>query len=190
MKKGIQPDISEFFFSGKSILIIIVIIISGFSFGLGYLVGKRSDSFSEKKLVEKKNNIDPVPQSVSPEEFDRTLDKIIHQDLELTRNSEPASSETEVRSDEEPLKKTSSDITEQKIYRIQVGAFKRLADAKRLKQKLDINGFNSYILTVKLKKGDLYKVRAGKFNSLSEAEEQASEIKKMKGLDAFVLIEK
>jgi cell division protein FtsN len=190
MKKGIQSNIPEFFFSGKSILIIIVILISGFSFSLGYLVGKKSDSFSDRKLVERKADVPPVPPPVSPDEFDRTVDAIIKQDLEISGNVEhPANGKAELTKLEAPTS-ASPRKTDNTIYSIQVGAFKRLSDAERLKTRLDNNGFSSYILTVKLKKGTLYKVRAGRYDERSEAEEYASDIKKMKGLDAFVLIER
>lgn len=190
MKKGMQSHIPEFFFSGKSILIIIVILISGFSFSLGYLVGKKSDTFSDRKLVEKKNRVNPELPPVSPDEFDRTVDTIIKKDLEIASSTKRSSTDNKVRSHKEPSKRTSAKITEENTYSVQVGAFKRLADAKKLEKRLDNNGFNSYILTVKLKKGSLYKVRVGRYDSRAEAEEDASEIKNIKGLDAFVLIEK
>ncbi len=190
MKRGFSSNIPDALLSGKSILIIIVIMISAFSFSLGYLVGKKSDNFSEKTLIEAKKRPIESPPPVSADEFDRTVDKIIKQDLNVSRDTKHVSVKTETKRPEISKEKAADDIIDGKVYTIQVGAFKKIRDAERLKKRLDKKGYNSYIVTVKLKTGKLYKVRADRYDTKSEAEANAAEIKKLKGLDAFVLVKK
>ncbi len=190
MKRGFSSNIPDALLSGKSILILIVIMISAFSFSLGYLVGKKSDNFSEKTLIEAKKR--PVESSppVSADEFDRTIDKIIKQDLGVSRDTKHVAVKAETKSAGKSKEMAAGDIVDGKVYTIQVGAFKKMKDAERLKKRLDKKGYDSYIVTVNFKKGNLYKVRAERYDTKSEAEANAAEIKKLKGLDAFVLVEK
>jgi cell division septation protein DedD len=190
MKRGFSSNIPDALLSGKSILILIVIMISAFSFSLGYLVGKKSDNFSEKTLIEAKKRPIESPPPVSADEFDRTVDKIIKQDMDVSRDTKHVAVKAETKSSERSKEMATKDIDDGRVYTIQVGAFKKIKDAERLKKRLDKKGYESYIVTVKFKKGNLYKVRAERYDTKSEAEAHATEIKKLKGLDAFVLVEK
>jgi cell division protein FtsN len=191
MKRGFSSNIPDVLLSGKSIVMLIVIMISAFSFSLGYLVGKKSDNFSEKTLIRaKKGPIESSPP-VSDDEFDRTIDKIIEQDLDASRDTKHVAVKAETTNTVKSSESASKEIVDGKVYTIQVGAFKKMKDAERLKERLDKKGYNSYIVTVNLKKrGNLYKVRAERYDTKSEAEADAARIKKLKGLDAFVLVEK
>lgn len=190
MKRGFSSNIPDALLSGKSILMLIVIMISAFSFSLGYLVGKKSDNFSEKTLIEAKT--EPIESSppIADDEFDRTIDKIIKQDLDVSSDLKHVAAEAAPKSMDKSNETDKKEIIDGNVYTIQVGAFKKIKDAERLKERLDKKGYNSYIVTVNLKKGNLYKVRAERYNTKSEAEANANKIKKIKGLDAFVLVEK
>lgn len=190
MKRGFSSNIPDALLSGKSVLMLIVIMISAFSFSLGYLVGKKSDHFSEKTLIEAKRM--PVESSppIADDDFDRTIDKIIKQDLDMSRDTKHVAVKADTKNSEASSSRATKEIIDGKVYTIQVGAFKKMKDAERLKERLDKKGYNSYIVTVNLKRGNLYKVRAERYDNKSEAESNAAKIKKLKGLDAFVLVEK
>ncbi|GBE00391.1 sporulation related domain protein [bacterium BMS3Abin07] len=190
MKHGSYSNIPEIFFRGKSILIITVVVISAFSFMLGYLVGKKSDNFNEMKLIETKKEVVEPPPPITPDKFDRTPDNSLKQNLDIPESS-TGPSRTRDKEYSAPAKRNSPEkITVKHVYAIQVGAFKKRSDAGKLRKRLADKGYNSYVVSVKLKRGHIYKVRAGRYSEMAEARKDASAIKKMKGLDAFVLVEK
>jgi len=59
------------------------------------------------------------------------------------------------------------------LYRVQVGAFREVDNAKRLEEMLKKDGFNTYLL----KSNGLYKVQTGAFSKKSNAENLAKELK-------------
>lgn len=71
---------------------------------------------------------------------------------------------------------------EQKLYRIQTGAFKSETNAKRLQAKLKTVGFNVIIKQI----DGLYKCQLGAFKNKSNAEDLLQSVKS-KGFDAFLI---
>ena len=71
---------------------------------------------------------------------------------------------------------------EQKLFRVQTGAFKSEANAKRLQAKLKTAGFNVIIKQV----DGLFKCQLGAFKNKSNAEDLLQSIKS-KGFDAFLI---
>ncbi len=183
MKKGVSSGLPASIMSGKSILIISVIFISTLSFSLGYMVGKNGDRYSERELI--KTRTEPLESSPG-EAFDRTVEKIIRQDMEHPGNSGGPGNEEIVR----PSHEQKPAGNEGPRYTIQIGAFKKSRDAERLKKILAKKGFESYIVTVSFSRGKLFKVRTGKYEEKAEADRRASKIRTIKGLDAIVLLEK
>ena len=70
----------------------------------------------------------------------------------------------------------------QKYYRVQVGAFKSEANAKRLQTKLKAVGFNAIIKQI----DGLYKCQLGAFKNKSNAEDLLQSVKS-KGFGAFLI---
>jgi len=82
---------------------------------------------------------------------------------------------------------SSSGNISQKLYTVQVGAFRNLLNAKALQDRLDKNGYNVSITTVTAENGDtLHKVQAGEFSERKRAEALSREITTLMGLDVFV----
>ena len=84
-----------------------------------------------------------------------------------------------------------SDLSEgkmpQKIYTVQVGAFRNLPRAKAIQDRLDKNGYDVSITTVTAENGDtLHKVQVGEFSERKRAEALSREITTLMGLDVFV----
>lgn len=185
MKQGVIFHFFNNFFAGKSLIIIIAVTISASSFCIGYLVGKRSDGFHEKRLIAVKQRIKPSPPPVSPEEFDRSINNIIKKDL---HNKKVGSGDKKPDIRKSAREQYAEGRSRGDYYTVQVGAFKRETDAHNLKSLLEKKGYNSYIKAHGLKKGKMYKVRVGNFSSRDKAAHTASHIKKTQGLDAFILI--
>lgn len=61
------------------------------------------------------------------------------------------------------------DVSSEGPYTIQVGSFKGLDNAKRLKMGLDLRYLGVYITEVEVKGGMYYRVRIGKFRKRGEA---------------------
>ena len=72
--------------------------------------------------------------------------------------------------------------TEQKLYRVQAGAFKSEVNAKKLQLKLKAAGFNVIIKNV----DGLFKCQMGAFRNKSNAEDLLQSVKS-KGFDAFLI---
>ena len=70
----------------------------------------------------------------------------------------------------------------QKYYRVQLGAFKSEANAKRLQTKLKAVGFNVIIKQI----DGLYKCQFGAFRNKSNAEDLLQSVKS-KGFGAFLI---
>lgn len=70
----------------------------------------------------------------------------------------------------------------QKYYRVQVGAFKSEANAKRLQAQIKSAGFSVIIKKV----GDLYKCQLGAFKNKANAEDLLQSVKS-KGFNAFLI---
>jgi len=187
MKKGIFAVIPPALMTGKSLIIISAVVISAFSFSLGYIVGKREDTVRERRLVETRQPPREKRDTADRDDFDRTVEKIIRQDLDLASGKKAVG-----QRHEEIVKDSSEAVTPAENgngrYTIQVGAFTRRSDAERLSKRLEEKGFGSYIVTVKSRRGRLFKVRVNRYADRKEAEKDAARIKRMKGLDALVMV--
>ena len=73
-----------------------------------------------------------------------------------------------------------TDSTE-KIYRVQVGAFKNITNAEKLKNELSTKGYSSFITNV----NGLYKVQVGAFRNKENAQKLVNELKS-KGYNSFI----
>lgn len=173
---------------GKSLIIILVIVISGLSFTLGYFVGKKNSRFGNKEIVEVRKKGTDFQPPASEQESHRTAERTIKKDIQKARNVNTAKQDIAVLGNSSKAKTIKPTNNNSNFYTVQVGAFKRLKEADNLKSLLEKKGYNSYIETADARRGKLYKVRVGKFNTRDQAEEVTEDIKKMKGLDAFTLI--
>ncbi len=71
--------------------------------------------------------------------------------------------------------------TSDNLYRVQVGAYSKKANANKMEAKLKSNGFDTYMLTA----NGLYKVQTGAFSQKSNAENQAKKLKYL-GFDTYI----
>ena len=67
------------------------------------------------------------------------------------------------------------------LYRVQVGAFSNLSNAKNFEKQVKAKGFSTYLVKV----DNLYKVQVGAFGKKSNADNYAKEVKKA-GFDCFI----
>ena len=82
---------------------------------------------------------------------------------------------------------SSSGKISQKLYTVQVGAFRNLPRAKALQDRLDKNGYEISITSVTAENGEtLHKVRTGEFSERKRAEALSQEIRTLMELDVFV----
>lgn len=75
----------------------------------------------------------------------------------------------------------SGTVSTDKIYRVQVGAFKSKSNAEKLKNELSTKGYSSFITIV----SGLYKVQIGAFRNKSNAQNLVNELKQ-KGYNSFI----
>ena len=82
---------------------------------------------------------------------------------------------------------SSSGKISQKLYTVQVGAFRNLPRAKALQDRLDKNGYEVSITSVTAENGETFhKVRTGEFSERERAEALSREIRTLMGLDVFI----
>ena len=75
----------------------------------------------------------------------------------------------------------------QKIYTVQVGAFRNLLSAKALQDRLDKNGYEVSITSLTAENGEtLHKVQVGEFGERKKAQVLSQEIKTLMGLDVYI----
>jgi tetratricopeptide (TPR) repeat protein len=74
-----------------------------------------------------------------------------------------------------------------KVLTVQVGAFRNLLGANKLKERLEKNGYDVSVLSAATSAGDsLHKVQVGEFSERKQAVKLAREIRTLMELDAFV----
>lgn len=193
--------------SGRTIIIVVLVLTSAFSFILGYFVGKatvKERLKSEFMSLPKQQEYDePIVQAQPPKEQDTTptTDSIFNQ-LEETKdfkkevketsedNRKAATLETAVKKETaQPPVKMTKPIEDTDIYTVQVGAFKNQKDADSLKRKLEDKKYKAYIKKTTLSQGvKLFKVRTGEFAKREDAEALAIKLKKIEGLNTFVTL--
>ncbi len=197
------------FLGGKGLIIAIVIVISSLSFSLGFFAGKTTlepgsdytDTGSVKDGYEviKENNIDTenVENTAldSQDTFDKTgINKsLIIEEFEKTSTNlkSPASKRAKVPGEKWLLntsvsQKTRYDTSNRK-YIVQLGAFKSILSAKKLRASLKQKGFYSAIDRVKTNDNEvLYKVRLLGLNTKNEATTILSKLGK-KGVKGIIV---
>lgn len=72
-------------------------------------------------------------------------------------------------------------VSKDNIYRVQVGAFKNISNAEKLKNDLSTKGYSSFITNV----NGLYKVQVGAFRNRTNAQKLVNELKS-KGYNSFI----
>lgn len=76
-----------------------------------------------------------------------------------------------------------------KIYTVQVGAYKEMAVAEKVRNKLKIKGYPAYIVEKEIpQEGTIYKVRVGELPNRDKAEEIAKRINEKEGMPTFVTL--
>jgi cell division septation protein DedD len=76
-----------------------------------------------------------------------------------------------------------------KTYTVQVGAYKEMAVAEKVMNKLKKKGYRAYIFEKAIpQQGIIYKVRAGEFPNREKAEELARGLKEKEKMDSFVTL--
>lgn len=73
------------------------------------------------------------------------------------------------------------------IYAVQLGSFKSDTAAKALKDKYISKGYKAYIVSAALPgRGEMYRVRIGRFKDIKDAQEFSSELEKKEKVSAFI----
>jgi tetratricopeptide (TPR) repeat protein len=77
--------------------------------------------------------------------------------------------------------------TKKEYYAVQIGAFRSLETAEKLKEKVGRQGFKAFIDHRDIpNKGSLYRVRLGPYDSMAQAKEAAGKAKKQYNMDSFI----
>ncbi|MCE5194936.1 MAG: SPOR domain-containing protein [Nitrospiraceae bacterium] len=181
--------------SGKSIVIVIVIVTCTVSFALGYFVGKTNVKDKQEKYQivaasAKEEAVKPL-QAEQPAPNAQTNPSIILSDAKNEKTTEPRQpvQGKDKKNNSETVKQEKKDSSTEESassYTVQAGAFKNQKDAEILKKKLEKKGHKAYIKKMTGAKNiKLYKVRVGSFEDKEEAEFLATRLKK-EGFKPFI----
>ncbi|RMG04275.1 MAG: SPOR domain-containing protein [Nitrospirae bacterium] len=205
-------------FSGRVILIALLVVLSSTTFILGYFVGKMGreekptslNTFTLKTDLEKESDTSPQTDITEKQlgEIMEGRENSEPEDTVETKESTPAAPEEESQkaknTKKEAIKTTPKEVkkqvkkvarntaTNRKVdyYTIQAGAFNSLTQAKRLEKKITDSGYPVQIVKAVNNKKTLYKVRVGRYKSRKEAEISAIRLTRNLGVKTFVLKEK
>lgn len=159
------------FISTRVTAILIVVVLSGVSFTLGFLVGKTTLEDKSQTLEIASKKVEVAPSSA--------------EGLKEAEVKAPARQETQVSNTAHAEKQASAPAKELKnVYSVQVEAFKDKKDAEALKKLLIEKGYKPYLISAQ----GLHKVRVGRFADKKSAEVSALKIKKG-GFSPFVVEE-
>ena len=176
---------SEGALKGRLLLIIVLTVVSGGSFLLGYFVGKTTpspDTGSSVEIASKapetiaEPELPPLPPPVpaeAEEEAQKEEPRVLRPEFETPRKS-PA----------ESTKKRAVKKSVQGAYSVQAGVFKNRAHAEDLVTKLKGKDYPAFIQTSD--KG-VYIVKVGKFDSQKEASAILNMLKQTEGIEGFVI---
>jgi|Deesub1362B_J571_1020462.scaffolds.fasta_scaffold00226_11 cell division protein FtsN len=200
MKMKFYNKIPMGLFSDKALLIGFIILVSTFSFTLGYIVGK--SQVSEELVSEEKMEVytpmeskaeEEIPALAEPESIKTEEPKIfdsktVEQEEIVSEIPKVVTEVPKTEQKEKSIEKKEKKITKRVYYTIQVGAFRISSEAEALKRRLQKKGYTVRIVETG---GDkkFYRVRVGKFKSRAEAENMAIKITRNEGLKAIVLTE-
>jgi len=215
MKRTDLKEKSSVLFISKWIIFLGIITTASLSFILGFFVGKNNQppvetralvtlpqenavqkhtGTEQKELVvqESHQQQEKQPQLVAQTGQETRKNNGVQQTVvnHETKESEKPPLSPENKNNQQIQKSDESKTTSTaRKYAIQIGAFKNSADAKTLKAKFDKKGYKTFILTAKTKSHEkLYKVLVGEFSKREEAELQSVKIKKLEGMQTFVLL--
>jgi cell division protein FtsN len=170
LKKRYQLDISYFQYF---LSILAFILIGGLLFSLGLMVGLYHSRSSYEHII--------TPEAEIDGENKVTILKVADEDSRPEISHPPQVEETSV-------KKPATPIIHSKVYCVQVGSFKRKADAIRFRDKLRKKKYKAFVNSADLgKKGVWYRVRVGKLRKKKEAEKLAEFLLKKEKLKGLVL---
>lgn len=133
----------------------------------------------------RKDSHSKEPEGQKPKERDLTFYKA------LTTNKKQAPVGLEPAQDKRNRSNGSTEKSENpnKIYTVQVGAYKEMAIAEKVRNKLKIKGYPAYIVEKKIsQEGTIYKVRVGEMPNRDKAEEIAKRIKEKERMSTFVTL--
>lgn len=182
--------------SGKTIVIVIVIVTCTVSFALGYFVGKtdvkdRPEKYQIVAASSKEEILKPMqaqqqapneqtnPSTALPVAKSEKPPEIQQPDPDKDKKNKPAATVKQEKKDSSTEESAFS-------YAVQVGAFKNQKDAEILKKKLEKKGHKPYIKKITGAKNiKLYKVRTGSFASKEEAGTLLARLKK-EGFKPFI----
>ena len=102
-----------------------------------------------------------------------------------SRHSDIANRVNALLSAENAPVKEDKPVSNNQLYRVQVGAFSVLKNAQNQENKVKAKGFDTYLVQV----GNLYKVQVGAFSVKANAEAMLKKVKSA-GFDCFITTEK
>lgn len=165
---------------------LLALILSGFMFSIGFLLGQRWHSPSTisssgpqriRMMVtpEPEKSMDRTITFYSALEGDRSKS---YQDIQIKNRIDETKASKEARLHPPPSGT---------LFSVQVGSYRKKEDAHLRMEALKRNGFNDTYITMADDKGRFYRVRLGHFNTRKDAQRMAEKIKAKTGWDAIVV---
>jgi hypothetical protein len=198
-----------FIFSWKELLVLILLIVvgSGFLFTLGLHYGKRmvggaphadvhespaleshQEGVPDKSILEEASRHALVATEETLTEATRDAVKSAKLKLDVPRQVDLPKTTKAEKSVVDGLKAAGPAPSESGEYSVQVGSFPILSEALARKVVLEKRGLSVQIRTVKISGKPRYRVLVPGFESFKSATAQAEVWKKEKKVDAFVVI--
>jgi cell division septation protein DedD len=168
---------------GRLIAIVILTVVSGGSFTLGYFVGRAGAPEESRELVVR--NLEAttlaMPEEQNPEGFP---EEVVKEPPMLKPAVEAAPEQTPEESRELKVKKRALKKQTRGTYSVQAGVFKEKSYAESFTLKLKKRGYGAFVES----SGDVYVVKVGTFESRDEADALAHKLKEAEGIDGFVTL--
>lgn len=179
---------------GRLIAIIILTVVSGASFALGYFVGQagvpEGGPQGHGPVLRAEARTAPAP----PAQPAKTLpEEVVSEPVEAPRTLRPAFIENAVKEPEKPARtvkraapappKTATARTAADAhYTVQAGVFSSRRNADKLREKLTANGFEAFVEG----SGGKFVVKAGRFATRQAAGLAVARLQSTEGIKAFV----
>lgn len=167
---------------GRGVAIVLIALVSGASFALGFYVGKTTtDTIKEIRIV----SVPPGPETLKEEApVEAGAEKPAVAAKEAKVEKSPAAP---VKTADKPVAVKPPKRKVARVYSVQIGAFKNRKDAEALQQQFKGKGYSAYLLRTKTREENpVYKVRIGKFRKKKDAEILSLKFKKIEGMAAFI----
>ncbi len=164
---------------GRIIAIVVLTVVSGGSFVLGYMVGRTAGPQEgtlqvERMAEEEMFVVDEPPVAIEPQ---------------VVVKEEPPAIKlpaADTRVENATVKKRALKKTSQEHFSVQAGVFGERSYADSFARKLRGKGYSAYIEDSTEEDGTVYKVKVGRFTSREEAAALARKLKESEGVDGFV----